>query len=79
MSVWCEIIGTIRVIDETYCLTAASIVIEFGDYDLTVRNEFTVLPDFLILDVIVVTAADVENEVDVPGKNPGNIHDDFIG
>ena len=74
-----EIIGLAVGILEPNRLDRAAIVIELGRDDLTVCYVFAVLPDFFELYVIVVALAYIEDEVDVPGEDPGNVHNHLVG
>ena len=47
---------------------SSAIVIELCSENGTVFDKLTVLVNFLVQDVVVVTAADVEYKVNVPGK-----------
>ena len=67
------------VIDEANCLVAAAVIVELGGDDLAVLDKFTVLPDLFVLDVVVVAGANIEDEIDIPGENAGDVHDDAVG
>ena len=54
------------------------IVIELGGDNLAVCDIFTLLPDLFVLHIEIIVLADVENEIDVPGKDTGDVHDDFV-
>ncbi len=78
-SVWCVVIRSTVLVDVTNGLEGTAIVDEFRSYDLAINNIFVVLEYFLKQKVVVVAPANVENEVNVPGKNAGEIHYQFVG
>ena len=67
------------VVDEADCLVGSAIVVEFCRYYFSVHDVLAVLPDFFVLDVVVVAGTNIENEVDIPGKDAGDVHDDPVG
>ena len=78
MAVGREVVGMIVAVDIANGLELAAVIIEFRRNDFTVGNEFTVLPNFLIEDVVIVAPTNVEDEINIPGKNARQVHDELV-
>ena len=68
-------VGDVVLVFEANGLDLAAVVVELRGYNFAIGNEFTVLPDFFKLDVIVIARTNVQDEVNVPGKDTGDVHD----
>ncbi len=55
-----------------------TLVDEFGRQDTAVADFDIVFIQFLVDDAEAVAAANIEREIDIPAKNPDQIHDDIF-
>ena len=78
VAVGCEVIRKTAGVDKANRAMCAAIVIEFGDNDFAICHVLAVLPDFLVLHVEVIALANIKDEVDVPGKDAGDVHYDPV-
>ena len=73
------VIRVAGIVNEANRAICATVVIEFGNDDFSIRHIYFVLPDLFILDVVFVAGSNIEYEINVPGKNSCDIHYQFVG